>query len=58
MSILETENNSILIYRDKQIRVFDFKKGKVKKVYDESVEVYQVFRSKIRLLDIIFLPLV
>jgi hypothetical protein len=28
--------------RDKQLRIFDFKKGKMKRRYSESVETYQV----------------
>ena len=31
-----------LPFRDKQLRVFDFKRGKMKRKYDESVEAYQV----------------
>ena len=54
ISTSKTKTDKYSIRRDKQIRVFDFKKGKMKKVYDESVEVYQVFSSEIRLLDIIF----
>jgi hypothetical protein len=30
--------------------VFDFKKGKMKRKYDESVEVYQVRRGRLHLL--------
>jgi hypothetical protein len=29
-------------HRDKQLRIFDFKKGKMKRRYSESVETYQV----------------
>ena len=31
-----------ILIRDKQLRVFDFKKGKLRRKYDESVQVYQV----------------
>ena len=32
----------VLVDRDKQLRVFDFKKGKMTRKYDESVDAYQV----------------